>query len=389
MFVFINHLKSKISKYSSLKNISILLLIVMMTISYFYFANSETKTTKSQLGGLTLDRQTIQGGTPVSQEYQAALTKADNQRVQDAITSGTSAVPTVVLSNSHQEPPVLINEQNEEPAIKTPKLQLPQSPILLPSRTKNPIPSKIIISQPPQPDRKTTEKIVQHIENLRPSFQTASIVQLNNNATNSTELIPPQTNQSNTPTIPISNINLPPSGTVYYGQLITQVNSDAPGPVLAQILQGPFKGSKLIGSFEVGHEAATLKFNKMSNFRDQLGNLQSQSIPVNAIAVDSQHIGTSLTSAVDRHLIEKIGFGFIAGFAKGLSNVLPRINKTTIESIDGNEKRITETTTTRDVLYSATGQAIDDTGTLLFNEFGKRPRTIIVESGTEIGVLFY
>ena len=273
--------------------------------------------------------------------------------------------------------------------MKRQNLSLPQTPILLPKRTNNPKPNRVVISQSPPLDRKTTEKIAQHIESLRPSFQTASIVQLNSNATNSTDLIPPQINQSNTPTTSISNINLPPSGTVYYGQLITQVNSDSPGPVLAQILQGPFKGSKLIGSFEVGRDTATLRFNEMSIIHDQFGNLKSQPVSVNAIAVDSRHIGTSLASTVDRHLIEKIGFGFIAGFAQGLGNVLPRVNKTTIESIDGNEKSITETTTTRDVLYSATGQAIADTGTLLFDEFGNRPRTIIIESGTEIGVLFY
>ena len=129
MFVFINRVKSIIGKFSSLKNISInLLVIFMITISYFYFTNSEPKTTKSQLGGLTLDGQTIQGGTPVSQEYQAALTKADNQRVQDAINSGTSAVPTVVLSNSNQQPPVLIDEPDEEPTIETPKLKLTANP---------------------------------------------------------------------------------------------------------------------------------------------------------------------------------------------------------------------------------------------------------------------
>ena len=61
-------------------------------------------------------------------------------------------------------------------------------------------------------------------------------------------------------------------------------------------------------------------------------------------------------------MAEKIGFGFIAGFAQGLGNILPRLNRTTTETIDSNEKRITETASVSDVFYSATGQAIANTG---------------------------
>ena len=324
-------LMAVIKKYSSLKNLSILLLIIVILVSYFYLTYSDLETTKSQFGGLTLDEQTIQGGEPVSPEYQAALTKADYQRVQDAKATGTSAVPTIVLSNSVQESLVLEKETDEVSAVKLPRLELPKSPIQVPNSARTPTSRRVTISQPKPPDPKTLEKIAKHIENLRPNYSTAAIIHLNNSDIESAELTTPQREQSHDQSSSKLNINLPKSGTVFYGQLITQVNSDTPGPILAQILQGPFKGARLIGSFEVNRESATLNFREMSNLRDHHGNLSDQSISINAIAVDTQHIGTSLVSKVDRHMIEKIGFGFIAGFAQGLSNVLPRLNKTTIE----------------------------------------------------------
>ena len=389
MKVFFQRLHSFIRDISSLKKISVILLIIVIAISYFYFTSATTKVTKSQFGGLTLDSQTIQGSKPVSQEYRAALTKADNQRVQHAKASGTSAVPTVVLPTPEQSTQVLIDDKDTNDTIKIPKLELPKTPIQLPKSTIIPPIRRVTNLPQHKPDQKTTEKISQLITNLSRNIPVASIIHFNTKTPDSLNQNLGQNQQLDSPSQIPTNVELPLIGTVYYGQLITRVNSDAPGPVLAQILQGPYRGAKLLGNFEINRDSATLRFNNMTIPQDQHGNRIEQIIQVNAVAVDTKHIGISLVSKVDRYIAEKIGFGFIAGFAQGLGNILPRLNRTTTETIDGNEKRITESVTVPDVFYSATGQAIANTGNLLFDEFGNRPRTIIVESGTEIGVLFY
>ena len=389
MKLIFQRLHSFIRDISSLKKISVILLIIVIAISYFYFTSATPKVTKSQFGGLTLDSQTIQGSKPVSQEYRAALTKADNQRVQHAKASGTSAVPTIVLPTPEQSTQVLIDDKGINDTLKIPKLELPKSPIQLPKSKIIP-PIKRVTNLPlHKPDQKTTEKISQLITNLSRNIPVATIIHFNTKTPDSLNQNLRQSPQSDSPTQIPTNVELPSIGTVYYGQLITRVNSDAPGPVLAQILQGPYRGAKLLGNFEINRDSATLRFNNMTIPQDQHGNRIEQIIQVNAVAVDTKHIGISLVSKVDRYIAEKIGFGFIAGFAQGLGNILPRLNRTTTETIDGNEKRITESVSVPDVFYSATGQAIANTGNLLFEEFGNRPRTIIVESGTEIGVLFY
>src|SRR5690606_12018046 len=47
----------------------------------------------------------------------------------------------------------------------------------------------------------------------------------------------------------IENIIIP-AGTIEYAQLVTEANTDAPGPVMAQIASGPLAGARLIGSFQ-------------------------------------------------------------------------------------------------------------------------------------------
>lgn len=52
-----------------------------------------------------------------------------------------------------------------------------------------------------------------------------------------------------------------PAGQIAYAQLLTEANSDVPGPVLAQIVSGPLNGNRILGSFQVQEELLTLTFN--------------------------------------------------------------------------------------------------------------------------------
>ena len=50
-----------------------------------------------------------------------------------------------------------------------------------------------------------------------------------------------------------------PAGTIEYAQLVLEANTDAPGPVLADIMSGPLAGSKLLGSFTSTDDYLILK----------------------------------------------------------------------------------------------------------------------------------
>ncbi|MBI3418534.1 MAG: hypothetical protein HY053_00160, partial [Proteobacteria bacterium] len=41
------------------------------------------------------------------------------------------------------------------------------------------------------------------------------------------------------------------AGTIAYAQLLVEANSDIPGPILAEVMSGPFAGARVVGQFEV------------------------------------------------------------------------------------------------------------------------------------------
>jgi intracellular multiplication protein IcmE len=185
-----------------------------------------------------------------------------------------------------------------------------------------------------------------------------------------------------------SKIKLPLAGTILYAQLVGRANSDYPGPVLAKILQGEYTGATLIGSFQTAQNALTISFDRMTVSTSRSGEEINETIPIQAVAVDTRYIGTGLATSVDRHLFQKLAIGFVAGFAQGFGDAISQTGETTIDTGNG-----TVTTGSRDLdaneeLLAAGGQSVSEVGNILQQEFGNRPTTVIVEAGTPLGVLF-
>jgi intracellular multiplication protein IcmE len=93
-----------------------------------------------------------------------------------------------------------------------------------------------------------------------------------------------------------SNKVIIPAGTINYAQLLTQLNSDLPGPVLAQVLSGPFTGGRLIGSLKANDECECMAIEFKEVVKDTV------TYKIDAYGVDQN---TSLTgidaSSVDHH----------------------------------------------------------------------------------------
>ena len=90
------------------------------------------------------------------------------------------------------------------------------------------------------------------------------------------------------------------AGTILFGVLQTQVNTDQPSPVMATIETGPYKGAKLLGSLQAAGKHAkgvVLQFNTMT-----LPNYKN-SISINAVAIDPNTARTALASDVDHHYL--------------------------------------------------------------------------------------
>lgn len=198
---------------------------------------------------------------------------------------------------------------------------------------------------------------------------------------NPNELPPPGSgpNNSGTPIIK--------TGDILFAVIDTSVNSDEPGPILATIVSGPLKGSKLIGSFNLPANAnkMVISFNTLSVPG------ASKTVSVSAYAIDANTARTALSSKTDHHYLKRYGSLFAATFLEGFGNAFQSANTTvTIGGTGGGQNITVQNGIHRSALQNAViGLATlgKNWGQVAHQQFNT-PTTVEVFSGTGVGVLF-
>ena len=177
------------------------------------------------------------------------------------------------------------------------------------------------------------------------------------------------------------------SGDILFAVLDTSVNTDEPGPILATIVSGRLKGSKLIGSFNLPSNADKMivTFSTLS----MLG--ADKTVSINAYAIDPDTARTALSSRTNHHYLMKYGSLFASTFMAGFSSAIQSADTTiTIGGTGG--------TTTTEVQNGIDRSTLDNAliglgavGQAWAQEAQKnmsKPTTVELFSGTGIGVLF-
>jgi intracellular multiplication protein IcmE len=169
-------------------------------------------------------------------------------------------------------------------------------------------------------------------------------------------------------------------GTIFNAILETGINSDEPSPVLARIVSGPLKGTRLIGQISTVGEKVLIVFNSANIPGSE------KSIRMSAYAVDTNTSRTALADDVDHHYFLRYGVLLATSFIGGYAQALQQSGATTTAGISG-------TTTTNpvytneqlnNIALGSVGQKIaQDTQ----QQFGNLKPTITVNSGAAIGVL--
>tara|TARA_R110002110_G_scaffold404606_1_gene623012 strand:+ start:9389 stop:10807 length:1419 start_codon:yes stop_codon:yes gene_type:complete len=173
------------------------------------------------------------------------------------------------------------------------------------------------------------------------------------------------------------------AGTILFGVLDTAVNSDEPGPVLATIVHGKYKGAKLIGS--IAHEARQERL--LMNFETMTMTSRPTSMSVKVVAIDANTARTAVGSDVDKHYLLRYGSLFASSFMEGYAKAITEQGTTTVSPLTG-------TTTTQKPELSGKEEFLTALG-----EVGKRwgqqirplfnmPYTVTVNQGTGLGLLF-
>ncbi len=177
------------------------------------------------------------------------------------------------------------------------------------------------------------------------------------------------------------------TGDILFAVLDTSVNTDEPGPILATIVSGKLKGSKLIGSFTLPANAnkMVVTFNTLS-MRGA-----DKTIGISAYAIDPNTARTALASRVNHHYLMRYGSLFASTFLAGFSSAIQSADTTiTIGGTGGTTDTTVQNGINRSLLENAliglgeVGKAWSETAQELMN----RPTTIELFSGTGMGVLF-
>ena len=171
------------------------------------------------------------------------------------------------------------------------------------------------------------------------------------------------------------------AGTILYAVLLTAVNSDEPGPVLAEIVQGKLKGGRLIGSLSNQGKKVLLSFNTLN-----LPKL-SQSITINTVAIDEGTARTALSSYTNSHYWLRYGTLFASAFIQGYGQSFLNTGSPYAGAVIINPTNQTLNLSPRDRVFVGLGQVGLQYSSVLRDVFNTPP-TVHVFSGTPMGILF-
>ena len=176
-------------------------------------------------------------------------------------------------------------------------------------------------------------------------------------------------------------------GDIIFAVIDTSINSDEPGPILASVVSGPLKGSKLIGSFNLpsNSDKMVITFNSLS----MPG--APKTISIAAFAIDPNTARTALSSETDHHYLSRYGALFASTFLEGFGNAFQSADTTvTIGGTGGT----TDTTVQNGIGRSALENAVIGLANVgkawgqVAQQNMSRPTTVQVFAGTGVGILF-
>lgn len=179
--------------------------------------------------------------------------------------------------------------------------------------------------------------------------------------------------------IPTEFKTVVPAGTVNYGQLLTEANSDVPGPILAQIVSGPLAGARAVGSFKVINDYLVLHFD--------LANLKNKDYAIEALALDPDTTLGGMATEVDERYFTRVVLPAAAAFMQGLGQELGQSNSTVTST--GTTTIVTQGSQGfRQGMYDGFGAAATTAGQFFRDQANKTQPLVRVAAGTPIGFFF-
>ncbi|MCB1563424.1 MAG: DotG/IcmE/VirB10 family protein [Alphaproteobacteria bacterium] len=317
-------------------------------------------------------------------EYIEAIEEANEQRIEEAYKEGSSALPTPIDPPSGR----LAVPEEDEAAIDP----LQRWKTLQAERLERELQQQEIIEPESAPEDTARAEAIQALSELM-SEQMSSILE----KTSTTQLSHLDVTEPSAleelqnadadgdgeadefEEMSIAEV-LFPAGEIVYAQLLTEANTDVPGPVLAEIMSGPFKGYRVLGSFQENNELLTLNFDTII--------IDGISKSIEAVALDPDTTLPGIATDVDHHYLVRVVMPIAAAFVKGVAGAIADTGRTTV-TVEGETVVQDETEAdTREEIAAGIEEAGEELGSILEDIAGDTEVTVRIRAGTPFGLLF-
>ena len=171
------------------------------------------------------------------------------------------------------------------------------------------------------------------------------------------------------------------AGSIFYAEVIAEVTSDFPGPILVEITHGSYKGWRLVGQFNTspGGQGVLVSFNKLVD-------LAGREFTASALAIDGIEGQSLIASKVEPRLLQRYGPVFATSFISGLAESLAQ-PRSTIGVIGNSQVLVAEPSTLEQAGYAGLKNSFSAISSDITNHIPRGP-LITIQSGHPVGILF-
>lgn len=359
--------------------------------------NSENSNNDSSIANSANTVETLPG-TSDRKSYNDLQDKENQKNVKKAIEDGNTSIPVLTKQDvdNKNDPFNDLNLNQIKPQLKeetpvidtTPPAPLPepvvqQAPQVVQQPVSAPIQNTYNYGERGDQRQKVEAQLMGYLNQWKPSVasqerdytgQDIEKISANTSTGSSNSLTNVSSVQGN------GGATLVRAGTIIPGVLISGLNSDTPGPVLAQIVSGKLKGARLMGEMKASDSGIVIQFTKLS----MIG--QPKTFEINAYAIDPNTTSTSLASNVNNHYFLRYGLGLAAAFVSGYGEAVSNQGTTTTVGAMGNVTQTQGNLDNAQITKSAFGKVGQKLGSEIDKDSNKAP-TVTVNAGSPLGIL--
>lgn len=169
------------------------------------------------------------------------------------------------------------------------------------------------------------------------------------------------------------------AGTINYGQLLIEANSDIKGPIVAQIVSGPLSGGRAVGQFTVENDYLVMKFNLVT--------LKDKEYSANILAINPNTTLGGMATEVDKRYFDRVVLPAAASFVSSFGQKMGEGDTST--TVAGSTVLTNSAKTgLKEGIYSGIGQMGQTMGQFMQSEANKIKPLVRVAAGTPMGLLF-